>query len=108
MKILKHLHTAASPETKLLIVDSLVPYACPNFDTTIKIEGSNAPEPLLANLGEANAEVYTIDFSMAGLFNAQERTLGEFKEITGDSGWGIEEIFQTSGSSLSHIVCVKV
>lgn len=67
----------------------------------------HAPPPLLANLGEANSDVYSTDFTMAALFNAQERTLGEFINMTDESGWKIDEIFQALGSSLSQFVCVK-
>jgi len=65
----------------------------------------SAPYPLLANFGEAYSDVYTTDFTMAALLNAQERTLGEFKEMTKAAGWEIEHIYQTVGSSLSQIVC---
>jgi hypothetical protein len=65
------------------------------------------PAPLLANLGQANSDVYTTDFTMAVLLNAQERTAGEFEEMMGAAGWKIEEIWQTRGSCLSEIVCVK-
>jgi hypothetical protein len=109
VKILKQLHSAASPQTKLMLVDQLVPYACA-IPPSLAFEGSkllDAPAPLLANLGEANSDVYTTDFTMAALLNAQERTLGEFKDITEAAGWKIEKIYQTVGSSLSQIVCTR-
>ncbi|EIN13035.1 S-adenosyl-L-methionine-dependent methyltransferase [Punctularia strigosozonata HHB-11173 SS5] len=109
IKILKQLHDAASSKTKLMLVDQLVPYACPT-PPSLAFEGSkllDAPAPLLANLGEANSDVYTTDFTMAALLNAQERTLGEFKDITEAAGWKIEKVYQTVGSSLSQILCIK-
>ncbi|KAF8889653.1 S-adenosyl-L-methionine-dependent methyltransferase [Infundibulicybe gibba] len=109
-KILRRLHEVASPAAKLVLTDQLVPYACPPPLELTRIEGANPPAPpapLLANLGETNSDVYTTDFTMAALLNAQERTLGEFKEITQEAGWRIEQILQTSGSSLSQIICVK-
>jgi hypothetical protein len=65
------------------------------------------PAPLLANLGQANSDVYMTDFGMAVLLNAQERTVEEFEEMVGAAGWKIEEIWQTRGSCLSEIVCGK-
>ncbi|KAJ8519754.1 hypothetical protein ONZ45_g3358 [Pleurotus djamor] len=107
IKLLKQLRSAASKTTKLVIVDSIVPYACPSPSNLAPVTGTvtKVPSPLLANLGEANADVYTTDFTMAALLNAQERTLGEFNEIIDESGWSIEKIYQTAGSVFSQIVC---
>lgn len=55
-QILKHLSEAARPSTKLILVDNVVPYACPTDQLFPDIKGSNmpkAPYPLLANLGLA-------------------------------------------------------
>ncbi|KAF8887585.1 S-adenosyl-L-methionine-dependent methyltransferase [Infundibulicybe gibba] len=90
VKTLRHLHEVASPTARLILTDQLVPYACPPPSELSRIEGANhptPPAPLLANLGEANSDVYTTDFVMATLFNAQERTLGEFMEMTQEAGW---------------------
>ncbi|KAF9492857.1 S-adenosyl-L-methionine-dependent methyltransferase [Pleurotus eryngii] len=108
VKILQKLHEAAAPTTKLVIVDQVVPYACPNPKALAQIEGATlikATSPLLANLGEASSDVYTTDFTMAALLNSQERTLGEFKEMVEEAGWAIEKVYQTAGSSFSQIVC---
>ncbi|TFK37298.1 S-adenosyl-L-methionine-dependent methyltransferase [Crucibulum laeve] len=110
-KILKRIHAAASKSTKLLIIDQVVPYACPTQAHKHLFEGSNlpqAPYPLLANLGEANSPTYRLDIAMEALFNGQERTLGEFQELTEGTGWRIEKIFQTKGSNISQILCTKV
>jgi len=106
--ILKQLRASAGKHTKLLLVDQLVPYACPVPAKYINIKGASpisAPSPLLANLGQMNSDVYLTDFTMAALLNAQERTLGEFHDMLKDSGWDIEVIHQAVGSSLSQIVC---
>ena len=68
-KILKQLRDAAKPDTKLVIVDSIVPYACrfPADDEASAITGSTpkeAPEPLLANYGMSNGPTYTADLTV--------------------------------------------
>ncbi|KAF8520309.1 S-adenosyl-L-methionine-dependent methyltransferase [Gautieria morchelliformis] len=110
VKILTQLHAAASPQTKVMLVDQLVPYACPtpaSLGRGIIKGASTAPPPLLTNFGEANSDVYTTDYTMAVLLNAQERTLGEFEEMLAAAGWKIEIVYQTVGSCLSQIVCSK-
>ncbi|KAF8870322.1 hypothetical protein BD779DRAFT_1681279 [Infundibulicybe gibba] len=110
VKMLRHLHEVASPATRVIITDHLVPYACPPPLELTCIEGATPPTPpapLLANLGEANSDIYTLDFSMAALHNAQERTLEDFKEMTQAAGWKVERVFQSSGSTLGQIVCTK-
>ncbi|KAF8990715.1 S-adenosyl-L-methionine-dependent methyltransferase [Cyathus striatus] len=111
LKILHRLHEAASESTKLLIVDQVVPYACPTQEEAGLFIGSNlppVPEPLLANLGEATSPTYRLDMAMEALFHGQERTLGEFRELTQETGWRIERIYQTRGSAISQILCSRV
>ncbi|KAE9386492.1 S-adenosyl-L-methionine-dependent methyltransferase [Gymnopus androsaceus JB14] len=108
IKILKQLRASSLDDTRLMLVDQIVPYACPIPEDLGKIEGAISlptPAPLLSNLGEANSDVYTTDFTMAALLNAQERTLGEFHSMLNEAGWEIETIYQAVGSSLSQIVC---
>lgn len=105
---MKQLRASAGEHTRLLLVDQLVPYACPVPAKYISIKGASpvlAPPPLLANLGQMSSDVYSTDFTMAALLNAQERTLGEFHDMLKESGWDIEVIHQAVGSSLSQIVC---
>lgn len=107
VKILKKLHAASSSASKVILVEQVVPYAC---SSPYKFSGMNnlaPPAPLLANLGQAYSDVYTTDFTMAVLLNAQERTVGEFEEMTSAAGWKISQIYQTAGSCLSEIVCEK-
>jgi hypothetical protein len=62
--ILRHLRNAATPATKLVVVDHLLPYAC--HDTT-RIPGAlmpTAPYPLLANMGQASARAYITDIQV--------------------------------------------
>nr|BBF98762.1 O-methyltransferase [Tricholoma matsutake]BBF98763.1 O-methyltransferase [Tricholoma matsutake] len=109
--VLKHLHAAAPPHCKLIIADQLVPHACPDTQTAAGIKRvvhPMPPAPLLANLGEANAAMYSLDLAMTLMFNSQERTLGEFKEMTEAAGWKIQEVYQTARGFFSQLVCTKL
>ena len=62
-RILAHLRTAAGPDTKLLIVDQVLPLACVEEASVAFPEGSLAPanSPLLPNLGKAYVVGYHMD-----------------------------------------------
>lgn len=73
-RMLRLLRDAAGPDTKLLIVDVILPLACyddtedagepiPGAERTLAPAGS----PLLANLGKANASEYLLDISVSRL-----------------------------------------
>ena len=70
-KILLHLRDAATPQTKLLLADFVLPHACADDFTSESgldhVEGAQrvlAPAPLLPNLGKANANVYWMDLTV--------------------------------------------
>ena len=70
-KILLRLREAATPETKLLIADFVLPLACPDDTSSTGglegVEGAEsvlAPAPLLPNLGKASANVYWMDLTV--------------------------------------------
>ena len=62
-RILKNLRAAAGPETRLLIVDQILPLACPDEASEAFPLGALAPanSPLLPNLGKAYAVGYHVD-----------------------------------------------
>ena len=68
LKILKHLRMAAKPETRLIILEQVVLYACHEQPTPEGIEcataGPPAPAPLLANMGYANLSGYLVDMQV--------------------------------------------
>lgn len=69
-KILKRLRSAAQTSTKLIILDSIVPYCTPTHGLFSDIPGAEvgaAPEPLLPNLGYAKGFVYVTDMQVRGL-----------------------------------------
>ena len=62
-QILRHLRAAATPDTRLVIVDSLVSYACEDEDLK-NIPGAARPippKPLLPNMGHTATAAYQID-----------------------------------------------
>ncbi|KAI0059947.1 S-adenosyl-L-methionine-dependent methyltransferase [Artomyces pyxidatus] len=87
VKILRRLREAATPDTRLIVVDQLMSYACEE-ETLKEIPGALLPvppAPLLPNLGQDFA--YYTDLQMMGFFNAQERTVTQFKELLEQGGW---------------------
>ena len=64
-RILKHLRSAAGLETKLVVIDHVLPYSCPSdFGTEESVKGLNTPlppAPLLANMGGAGSLQYSLD-----------------------------------------------
>lgn len=67
--ILKHLRDAASPETKLVVVDSIIPYTCHGASILDEIEGAKLPDSipkeLLPSLGRANNYSFQVDFEVS-------------------------------------------
>ncbi|THU93684.1 S-adenosyl-L-methionine-dependent methyltransferase [Dendrothele bispora CBS 962.96] len=91
-RILRHLREAAQPNTLLVIIENITPYACRIPSGTVDtIAGAAdvkpAPEPLLPNYGGLSGTVYGLDMGMMGYFNAQEFTILQLKEILENTGW---------------------
>ncbi|KAF9066979.1 S-adenosyl-L-methionine-dependent methyltransferase [Rhodocollybia butyracea] len=115
-RILLRLREAATPDTKLLIADFVLPLACTdNFETSQSEEGGEitgiqgaetklAPAPLLPNLGKASANVYWMDMTMQCMFNGQERTLREIVSLAHSAGWKVTKVTKAPGSLFGHIV----
>ena len=68
IKILRRLRDAAGPSTQLVIVDSIMSYACGDADLVEDIPGAKSsppPAPLLANYGAAGAVAYYSDMQVS-------------------------------------------
>jgi len=64
LQILKRLREAAAPNSKLLIVESIMSYACEDTTTAKEIPGGTGlvpPEPLLPNWGHANVFTHLVN-----------------------------------------------
>ncbi|KAF8069068.1 S-adenosyl-L-methionine-dependent methyltransferase [Lyophyllum atratum] len=104
VKFLSQLRAVAKPDTKLLLIESLVPFAChdPGNDDNKGIPGSvphEAPAPLLANYGAVNELSYSADIDMFLLFNSQERTIRHFDELLLSTGWKVKLVRRQEGDS---------
>ncbi|KAF8184846.1 O-methyltransferase [Pholiota molesta] len=95
-KILLRLREAASPETKLLIADFVLPLACPDDTSSDGV------------LEDASSNVYWMDLTMQVMFNAQERTLREMVILALSAGWKIIKVTKTPGSLFGYLVAVPV
>ncbi|KAF8334399.1 S-adenosyl-L-methionine-dependent methyltransferase [Amanita rubescens] len=100
--ILKHLRDAATPDTKLVCVEVVLPYAChktedDNADGITHVEPPKPPSPLLANWGSANCIVYDLDMSMLTLYNSHQRTVRQFDEVFKSAGWKITTVRREIG-----------
>ncbi|KAG5640847.1 hypothetical protein DXG03_006828 [Asterophora parasitica] len=103
-KILTQLRAIAQPETKLLLVESIIPFTChdPSGDNNEGIPGSvprEAPAPLLANYGAVNEMPYHADMAMFLLTNSQERNIRHFDELLLSTGWKIKLVRRKDGAS---------
>ncbi|KAF8185273.1 O-methyltransferase [Mycena galopus ATCC 62051] len=111
VQILRHLREAATPETKLVTVDIILPYTCSDATVTTYIPGAArppAPAPLLSNMGAASNMKYWLDFQMFVLGNCQERTLGHFVALAAQSGWKVQEVHHIPGSLLGQYISIPL
>lgn len=106
--ILRNLREAAMPTTQLVIVDSIVPYAC-NSNTEVTAGAATAPPaPLLANLGQASVVAYLLDIQMMGLLGGQERTAVQLEQLLAASGWKMVHMYKGTPFSPSDQKVVAV
>ncbi|KII89673.1 hypothetical protein PLICRDRAFT_560195 [Plicaturopsis crispa FD-325 SS-3] len=108
--ILKKIRAAAAPHSKLLIIDTIVSYACEDTTATERLLDSQRrvpPKPLLPNAGHANLREYLLDMQMLVLFNGQERTLSHVDSLLKASGWKLQGVRGSKAGMFSwHIVAV--
>ncbi|KAF5312796.1 hypothetical protein D9619_003671 [Psilocybe cf. subviscida] len=108
-KILMRLREVAKNDTKLILIESLMPFAChdPSGDNGSGVPGAvpkEAPKPLLANYGIANEFVYNADLSMLVLFNSQERTVKHLEGLLQKTGWRMTKVVRDSARGVFHPV----
>ena len=70
-RILSRLRAAAGPDTKLLIGDMLLPFAC-HDDSSPESSFALKDSPLLPNLGKGNVHGYLIDIMVSGEYLLRE------------------------------------
>ncbi|KAG6837108.1 hypothetical protein H0H93_014712 [Arthromyces matolae] len=102
IEILARLRAAAQKDTKLLLVENLIPYACrePTDDgNALHIPGvipHEAPEPLLPNYGAVSELGYDADVLMYFLMNGQDRTFQHINELFLKTGWKAKRVHRES------------
>lgn len=69
VSILSRLREAASPATKLVIAEFVIPYSCADPNDSLEISGAvsefTPPSPLLSNFGRANSIIYSLDMNVS-------------------------------------------
>ncbi|KZV76743.1 O-methyltransferase [Peniophora sp. CONT] len=108
--ILKRLRAAAKPTTRLMVVDTLVSYACPEVHVE-DIAGAQRPmppKPLLANMGHASWVGYSTDIQMMNMANGEERTITQFRKLFAEAGWKLVLVHHNDDPSSSKVVAVPI
>lgn len=131
LKILRHLRTAAGSQTQLIIIDTVLSYACPDPESVQTIPGTTLPvfpAPLLPNRGAANLMPYLLDMQvsyrrvrypshgliagcplqMLQVHNGAERTMDQFAKLFNASGWKIDRADRGFGTQDVKIVGIPV
>ena len=69
-RILLQLRHAATPQTKLVVLDYILPLACEDHTGDVGVIRTLAPSSsgLLPNLGKANSGTYSLDMTVSHLF----------------------------------------
>ncbi|KAM6499102.1 S-adenosyl-L-methionine-dependent methyltransferase [Amanita muscaria] len=111
-KILKQLRGSATPDTKLICLEAIIPYGCSVSNAVGHIAGATAPEapePLPAHWGLVSSIFYYMDMTMLVSNNAQERTIGQFEKLFKAAGWKITTVRRPSESvTLAAIEAVPI
>ncbi|TFY82517.1 hypothetical protein EWM64_g1487 [Hericium alpestre] len=112
-KILTQLRAAAGSKSKLLVIESILSYACEQPADELTISGAQAkvvaPAPLLPNFGGAGAPSYFGDLLMLAIQNGQERTLLHFSNLLKSTGWELKEVRRPpTGIGHSYLVSMPV
>ncbi|KLO13187.1 O-methyltransferase [Schizopora paradoxa] len=112
-KILEQLRDAAGPSTKLVVMDRIIPFACPipeGHDVS-KVPGllnPSIPWPLsVAGPDQLSTKTSIL---MTVLFNSTERTLQHAVDLYASAGWKIVKVnqFEAGGTLPSGVVAVPM
>ncbi|KAG9025533.1 hypothetical protein FS837_004907, partial [Tulasnella sp. UAMH 9824] len=109
IEILKHLHSAADGESRLLIEDAVVSHACHDIGSLkdYEVEGAYTapmPKPLPANGGRAVEFEASLDMVMMSVVNGEERTYEQFRQIAEKAGWKPKKVYRTDELSPTKIL----
>ncbi|KLO10090.1 S-adenosyl-L-methionine-dependent methyltransferase [Schizopora paradoxa] len=115
LKILRRLRDAATPSTRLFVLDRIIPYNCfsnASDSKTLEVPGVLKPSvtPPLTNVSGGNSSPFVASLIMTMFFNGQERTLGGTVDLYREGGWKIVRVrqFDPFGQFDSGIEAVPV
>lgn len=117
-KIFRQLRRAAGPQTKMVLLEFIVPYTCASttgdnqFSDIPGVETPSVPYPLLPSLGPASSHIFFLDMrvstsiefkctvhitngagdQMMNNCNSPERTIGQWVELAEGTGWKLEMV----------------
>lgn len=108
VKILQRLRDAATPSTRLMIIDNLMPYACvdDNLKNIPNAQYSLPPAPLLPNSGHASAVAYFEDMQMIEMLNGMERTVTQVQSLLEQAGWRLDRMVPGKNFSTQKAIAV--
>ncbi|KAG5727433.1 Sterigmatocystin 8-O-methyltransferase [Termitomyces sp. T112] len=104
IKILTHLRAAATPETKLLILDCVMTTSGVDMviDTISNTQGLNPPAVLSTGFRTVNDMAWALDGTMMVKHNTQEHTLLQFNDLLKSAGWELTRVV-LSGSAIDSV-----
>ncbi|KAJ8508980.1 hypothetical protein ONZ45_g8812 [Pleurotus djamor] len=92
-KILKQIRVGAKATSKMILFEMAVIPACPSQNTESKNAAtSEAPWPLLQNLGLGGGHMTASDLQMLTRFGGKERTVDAFVALGKSAGWVLESV----------------
>jgi len=123
LEILKHIRSAASPSSKLILFDFCIQHACPDTEhSSYGGDVKSPPYPLLANYGAGGGTLlthadmqarisrfyitdwgFTEHSQMLTFFNAQERAVRQFAALGNASGWRLESVKLTQPATFVFV-----
>ncbi|KLO19077.1 S-adenosyl-L-methionine-dependent methyltransferase [Schizopora paradoxa] len=108
--MLHHLREAAGPNTRLVIMDRIVPYTCsiPKDKEGVQqftgLVESKYPPPV--TIATPSNFAFGAGVMMLLCINGQERTIKQFDEVFASAGWKIDSVVQHEGSgALPSTIC---
>jgi len=108
LQILQQVRAASSAESKLIIIDHLMSYACSapsSTEAVALLQRPEVPKPLLNNLALVFPNL--LDATMMSIVNSMERTIEQWLSLTKKAGFKIDRIVGEEGG-LHHFICLPL
>jgi len=103
IQILQTVRQAMGPNSHLLLHEAILRHSCKSeFSPMVGLD--DAPEPLLANYGEGQINVYQLNMLMLLWFNTQERTPSQLNKIIETVGLRLIKVYDLAEMCLLELV----